>query len=406
MTPNSTTPSLDFEPRPVPTSESRDTVLESERRLTAQTAPAVIPLLRPSLPTAYEILPYLEFIDEKHWYSNYGPLVALLEEKLSNRLGCAGPAVVTAASATAGITATLLAFRIPVGSLCLLPSWTFVATAHAVRAAGLIPFFHDVDRQTWALNPDQIRETLSRMSSRVGAVIAVSPFGAPLDIVAWETFQDRCGIPVLVDAAAGFDTLRATRIPSVVSLHATKILAAGEGGFVTTTDALLLERIRSCSNFGFCGFRNALWPAVNSKMSEYHAAVALADLYRWPTTRLKQARIHAWYRQALEHLDGVSLQPAYGDAWVGGTTNVLLASSTGTKVSHQLLRHGIETRSWWGLGCHLQPAFADCPRSDLSVTEEIAPRVLGLPHFRDIEEADVYRVRASLMAEALHTAAA
>ena len=176
--------------------------------------------------------------------------------------------MVTAASATAGITATLLAFRIPVGSLCLLPSWTFVATAHAVRAAGLIPFFHDVDRQTWALNPDQIRETLSRMSSRVGAVIAVSPFGAPLDIVAWETFQDRCGIPVLVDAAAGFDTLRATRIPSVVSLHATKILAAGEGGFVTTTDALLLERIRSCSNFGFCGFRNALWPAVNSKMSE------------------------------------------------------------------------------------------------------------------------------------------
>lgn len=110
MTPNSTTPSLDLEPRPVPTSESRDTVVESERRLTAQTAPAVIPLLRPSLPTAYEILPYLEFIDEKHWYSNYGPLVALLEEKLSNRLGCAGPAVVTAASATAGITATLLAF--------------------------------------------------------------------------------------------------------------------------------------------------------------------------------------------------------------------------------------------------------------------------------------------------------
>jgi dTDP-4-amino-4,6-dideoxygalactose transaminase len=360
--------------------------------------------MRPRLPSAREIFPYLEFIDEKGWYSNYGALVTLLEAKFSQHLGCDGPATVTAASATAGITATLLALQIPEGSLCVVPAWTFVATPHAIRAAGLAPFFHDVDRQTWALDPEQVRENLRRMPATVRAVMAVSPFGAPIDTNAWEAFQDQTGIPVLIDAAAAFDTVHASRIPSIVSLHATKILAAGEGGFIATTDTPLLERIRACSNFGFAGSRTAMCQAVNSKMSEYHAAVALADLYRWPGTRLKQVQINAWYRQALKQLNGVSLQPGYGDGWVGGTTNILLPTPSLAQISHQLLEQRVDSRSWWGAGCHVQPAFIDCPRGDLTVTEELASRVLGLPHFRDMEEGDVYWVIEAL-AKALRCAA-
>ena len=231
-------------------------------------------------------------------------------------LGFIDRGVVTTANATVGITVALLARRVPAGSLCMVPSWTFAATPHAARAAGLTPWFHDVDRRTWALNPYQVMETLKGMSRPVGAMIVVSPFGAPIDIDAWQEFEDRTGIVVVVDRAAGFDTTRPGRIPQVVSLHATKILGAGEGGFIATTDTRLLERLRAACNFGFQGSRNAMLPALNAKMSEYHAAVGLASLAWWRETRQQHARIIEWYRQAMPHLRRVSLQPAYGHGWV------------------------------------------------------------------------------------------
>jgi dTDP-4-amino-4,6-dideoxygalactose transaminase len=118
--------------------------------------PEPLPVLRPRLPSAAEILPYLQAIDEARWYSNYGPLVTRLEQQLARRLGMTTGGVVTTASATAGLTAALLARRAPAGSFCLMPSWTFAATAHAARAAGLIPWFHDVLRSTWALDPGAV----------------------------------------------------------------------------------------------------------------------------------------------------------------------------------------------------------------------------------------------------------
>lgn len=362
-----------------------------------------VPVARPRLPASAEILPFLQEIDVRCWYSNCGPLVTRLEERLGRFLGLKDSAVVTTANATAGLTVALLARKPKAGSLCIMPSWTFVATPHSARAAGMVPWFHDVDRRTWALHPEEVLETVKRMSGPVGAVIVVSPFGAPLDIPAWQAFEDQTGIPVVVDAAAGFDTTQASKIPFVVSLHATKILGAGEGGFNVTTDATLRDSMRSCCNFGFHGSRTAELPALNAKMSEYHAAVALANFQCWPAIRQQHLRIMQWYRQRIDSRTGISLQPGYGDGWATSTTSVLLPPQSMERVVQHLSRRGIETRAWWGKGCHLQPAFADCPRGALPVTEELGARVVGLPHFPDIRQADVDRV-ASALAEALRPA--
>ena len=193
--------------------------------------------MKPKLPTAAEILPYLETIDAHRWYSNWGPLAIRLEEQLARRLNVGSESVVTTGSGTAGLTAALLAREICGGSFCIMPSWTFAATPHAARAAGLVPWFHDVDPRTWALDPDAVAESIKQMHTRPGAVMVVSPFGAPADLAVWEAFEEHTGIPVVIDAAAGFDTVRASKIPCVVSLHATKILGAGEGGFIATTDS-------------------------------------------------------------------------------------------------------------------------------------------------------------------------
>jgi dTDP-4-amino-4,6-dideoxygalactose transaminase len=366
------------------------------RARAAQPALVPLPVLKPQLPSAASILPYLEAIDARRWYSNAGPLVTELEAQLSRQLGFQDRGVVTTANATVGITAALLARRVPAGSLCIVPSWTFVATPHAVRAAGLTPWFHDVDRRTWALNPNEVMETLKRMPRPVGALVVVSPFGAPIDVDAWQEFEERTGILLVVDAAAGFDTARPSRIPQVVSLHATKILGAGEGGFVASTDTRLLERFRAACNFGFHGARIATLPALNAKMSEYHAAVGLASLALWHENRQQHARITEWYRQIIPRLERVSLQPGYGNGWVSATTSILGPPRSAAKIAAHLRRSGIETRAWWGEGCHRQPAFMDCPHSVLTVTEELGPRVLGLPHFPEMQKRDVEQVADTL----------
>ena len=352
--------------------------------------------MKPKLPTAAEILPYLETIDAHRWYSNWGPLAIRLEEQLARRLNVRSESVVTTGSGTAGLTAALLAREIRAGSFCIMPSWTFAATPHATRAAGLVPWFHDVDPRTWALNPDAIAESVKQKHTRPGAVIVVSPFGAPADLQVWEAFEDHTGIPVVIDAAAGFDSVRAGKIPCVVSLHATKILGAGEGGFIATTDSRLADRIRACCNFGFRDSRTAVLPAVNGKMSEYHAAVALASLAAWPSTRAQHVRISQWYREAFAPLQDVALQPGYSTGWVSSTTNVLLPGASAASISHRLEQAGIETRAWWGAGCHVQPAFRDCPREALPVTEDLGGRVLGLPHFPDLRQRDMETVAGAL----------
>ena len=355
-----------------------------------------LPVLRPKLPSASQLLPFLKTIDEGRLYSNGGPLSLRLHAELSRQIGCPENTLVTAASATAGITAALLALDVPDGSVCLMPSWTFAATPHAAMAAGMKPWFVDVDQRTWALDPAMVRQKLLATSQPVRAIIVVSPFGAPLDITAWEKIQAETGIPVVVDAAAGFDTVRASTLISVVSLHATKLFAAGEGGFILAPDELLRDRIRACSNFGFSGTRIAQWRAVNSKLSEYHAAVGLASFENWPAMRLRHLQIAAWYRQSLKGLPGIALQPGYGDGWACGVTNVLLESDSAESIGRYMLREGIETRAWWGAGCHIQPAFAECARESLPVTEYLGTRVLGLPHFVDMEKEDVLLVAQHL----------
>ena len=86
------------------------------------------------------------------------------------------------------------------------PAWTFSASAHAAREAGLTPFFVDVARESWALTPEIAEAALRQAPAKVGAVMPVAPFGAPLDYQGWEAFADETGTSVVIDAAAGFDT--------------------------------------------------------------------------------------------------------------------------------------------------------------------------------------------------------
>jgi dTDP-4-amino-4,6-dideoxygalactose transaminase len=198
-----------------------------------------LPIMRPKLPTSDRLMDYLRRIDASRFYTNFGPLALELEERLAAFYGFSPGTVTTVANATLGLALTLHALGAKRGTLCAMPAWTFVASAHAVVNAGLIPYFIDVDAQSWSLDPAAVADEIARAPAPVGAVMPVAPFGLPVDIAAWDAFHADTGVPVVIDAAAGFSSLKPGAAPAVVSLHATKVLGSGEGGFVICSDPSL-----------------------------------------------------------------------------------------------------------------------------------------------------------------------
>lgn len=353
-----------------------------------------LPVLRPRLPTAEALAPYLRRIDEAGWYSNAGPLHEALRERLGGHFGLAARNVVLTANGTLGLTLALQAQQPAPGSLCLMPSWTFVATAHAVRQAGLEPFFVDVDAETWALSPTQALLQVAGAPGPVGAVVVVAPFGAPVDVVAWDRFREASGLAVAIDAAAGFDSLKPGAVPAMVSLHATKALGIGEGGAVFTSDEALALEIGARARFGFRGERLATVDATNAKLSEYAAAVGHAALDAWPETRSAWLALRALYELALSGLQGLTVSPRLSD--VASSTFTIVGRGDCQDLADALAEQGIGSQSWWGSGCHRQPPFRRCARSALPVTERLGERSLGLPFHLEMGEREVERVAAAL----------
>jgi dTDP-4-amino-4,6-dideoxygalactose transaminase len=254
------------------------------------------------------------------------------------------------------------------------------------------------------LDPAATCAAIAAAPGEVGAIMPVAAFGRLPDLARWRELADGTGLPVIVDGAAAFDALECAPVPVTVSLHATKTVATGEGGFVACEDAGFVERVRSLAAFGFCGDRTARSPAINAKLSEYAAAVGLASLDAWPADRARFALTAQRLRAGLALTPQVRFQAGWGTRWVSSVCVIETPAWDAPDIAERLRAEGIATRDWWGAGCHLQPAFADCPSGRLTVTERLAGSTLGLPHFIDMPEAASARIAAALQdaLEALH----
>jgi dTDP-4-amino-4,6-dideoxygalactose transaminase len=355
--------------------------------------------MRPQLPTADQLRPYLERIDATRYYSNHGSLLAELEQRLAAHFGVAPERVALVANGTVALSAALVAVGAAPRSKCLLPSWTFVASAAAVWAANLQPHFVDVSPSTWMLDPESVKRRSDL--NEVGAVMAVSAFGAPVDTQAWDDFSAETGIPVVIDGAAAFDTVasiptaRAGRTPVMISLHATKVLGIGEGGLLISTDESTINRFQKICNFGVWGSPDGQILGYNGKLSEYHAAVGLAALDGWEVRRSLIADLTQKYVRRLATVSGASLLPTYGNGWVSCYCNVR-TDCEAADIIGRLAAAGIETRRWWQSGVHNQSAYRSFTRDHLPVTAKLSSRVFGLPFFHDMSDAQLERTAVAL----------
>ena len=358
-----------------------------------------IPLMRPLLPNADAVLPYLRQIDENRWYSNFGPLVDAFEQRLAKCLGVPWKNLVCVTSGTMGLSVALRTRARAPSGYCLMPSWTFTASAGAARAAGLEPYFLDVSSETWALDPKVATKAVARIEANgvpVAAIMPVSPFGAVTDSEAWSAFEADTGVPVVIDAAAAFDSTRFGAPVSVISLHATKVFGIGEGAVVVSQDEARIAAIRSFANFGFEGTRESRSSGVNAKISEYAAAIGLAALDQWPEKRTALRAVIAAYATGLSGMTGVTPAPGFETGAARSTCDIQLSNMSATTMMKRLGAEGIETRQWWGQGCHLMPAYAHCFHEPLPVTRDLGEHVLGLPMSIDLSASEVNRICAAV----------
>lgn len=356
--------------------------------------PDWVPLLVPDMPAPQALQYWLERMHSARQYSNFGPLVKELESNFANVFDIPQEQLTTVSNATQGLELVLQALDLSQGSRVLLPAFTFVASATAVVRSGNVPVLADVDAMHWMLTPEIARSVCA--TTRIDAVMPVATFGTPHDMRAWHQFELETGIPVVIDAAAAYGSqwLDGGEGTLVFSMHTTKSLPAGEGGLIVSSRPQLSAKVRQLSNFGINLDPHAKLPVgalagmgTNAKMSEYHAAIALASLKTWDDHAKERQRLHAELLEELNCASGYRLlfqaQGNGGPRVAPTLMSVQLPDESARQRLEQTCEKGrIVTRRWY------QPLLQDMPalRNHCHVLEApnakaLGRTLLGLPFF-------------------------
>lgn len=349
---------------------------------------------RPLLPSKESLLPYMRYIDDSRQYSNGGGLLKKLQQRLAQLFDIEDTQLAVLNNGTAALQALLKVQDMPEGAYCALPAWTFKATACSVIAAGFKPFFIDVDIGSWSLSPDTVAKVIN-VHPEIKAVVVVVPFGASIDIAAWQVFKERSNIPVIVDAASGFDYVVQSCLgkvfPTMISTHATKAFATGEGGIALSPYQDQINQIKELLNFGVINRGAAKLYGANMKMSEYAAAVGHAEMDSWQQKRDNWLRVMRWYQQ---YLDPEWYGHHLGEGYATSTCNVFLKQVNANQVIQYLKSEGIEAKKWWQDGCHYW--YNQQNNLVFPNTKTLVNKVVGLPCSVDMFEEDIAYITSKL----------
>lgn len=343
---------------------------------------------RPNIQNQAALHERLQGAMDRHWLTNDGPLVQELERRFADLLSV--PHCIAVSNATVGLQVAALALGIK--GKVLLPSFTFVGTAHALAWIGLEPVFCDVHPADHSLDPADVER---RMSPEVGAILAVHLWGRACQVEALQAVADRHGIPLLLDAAHALGCGHAGRplgrsgAAEVFSLHATKAINSLEGGLITTEDAALAERVRLMRNFGFDIQGRVVSLGTNAKMNEFCAAAGLSNLEGFDTLREHNRRVFGAYRRELAGLPGLRLhEPAPGELFNYHYAVVELAPGLARlrdPLIDLLLAENVYARRYFHPGCHRSEPYAAMPQA-LPVTQQLSESLLQLPTGLQLDE--------------------
>lgn len=367
-----------------------------------------IPFLRPQLASIEKCMPYFKMMDNNRIYSNFGPINTQFESKVKHEIFHDTGEICTANNATTGLMLAIHHMKRHTRKYAVMPSFTFAATPLAAIWNGLEPYFVDIDPHTWCMDTRLLNEVIEQHGEEIAVIVPYAAFGTDLDLSLYEQLH-LAGWPVVIDAAASFGTLNAkkeqfgTGFPGsvVYSFHATKAFGIGEGALIYSKNTDTIRKIRSLENFGFGdGDKQSLSYGLNGKLSEIMAAVAIVTLEEISDKRRRRESLHSIYKEQLLQSSlpskGWVFQESEGEV-LWQSLPLLCESGMGNKdIALKLLKEGIETRAYFSPPCHEHPIFADCRKTVMKVTEEVARRIVCLPFFEDLSDQEVVRVVQSL----------
>ncbi len=370
---------------------ARPTVLGGD-----QAFPGTLPFCRPARPPLDEVTARFEPSYNAGILTN-GRLVAELEERTADRLGVRR--VVAVSSCTSGLILSVQAVTEGATGHVVMPSFTFLASGHAVRWNGLLPRFVDCDPSSFQMDLDHAAQHLDGAS----AIMATHIFGGPSNPEAVEALGRSRGVPVIFDAAHAFGSISGGRAvggsgsAEVFSLTPTKVLVAGEGGLVATNDLDLAERVRIGRNYADPGTYDSRFVGLNARMSEYHAAMALVSLERFDHVLRTRRSLANQYRRLLSHIPGLQVQLVdSADESTFKDLAMVIDPEVFGMTRDQLVTcldvEGIETRNYFDPPMHRQHAYAHLHNGDLPVTDQVSSRVVNLPLYADLSTTDIDRV--------------
>jgi len=322
---------------------------------------------------------------DRRWLTNNGPLVQEFEQRVASYHG-----VKHCVAMCNGTIALEIAIRaLNLAGEVIVPSYTFIATAHALSWQGITPVFADIDTHTHNLDPEAVRRMIT---PRTTGIIGVHLWGRAAPVEALQQIADEHGLELMFDAAHAFGCSHGGKMIGnfgaceVLSFHATKFFNTFEGGAVLTNDNALAEKMRLMRNFGFAGLDNVIHPGTNGKMIEIAAAMGLVNLDAIDSVVEANRNNHHTYRQQLDGLPGIRLL-AFDETERNNYQYVVMEVGTECTVSRDriieaLHAENILARKYFWPGCHNMKPYRELyPHAGLMLpnTQQVANRVVVLP---------------------------
>ena len=354
---------------------------------------------RPNIGSRESFLARVNDILDRRWLSNNGPVVQEFEKRVAEILGVKHALAMCNATAAIEIACRALGLKGEV----ILPSYTFVATAHALQWQEITPVFCDMDPVTHNIDPLKIERLITPKTT---GIVGVHVWGRGCDTEKIETIAAKRNLKVMYDASHGFGCSKAGRMLGtfgeceVFSFHATKFINCLEGGVVATNNDALAYQMRMMTNFGFTGFDKVEYLGINGKMNEISAAMGLTNLEAMEEIIAINRRNYEAYSVGLADVHGISLidyDPAERNnyQYVVIEVDPEVCGRNRDEIVEALHAENIIARKYFWPGCHkMEPYRSLQPNAGLLLpeTERIAARVIVLPTGQTVEEETVARV--------------
>ncbi len=319
-----------------------------------------------------------------------GPRIEAFEREFAEYCGVAHG--IAASSGTTALHLALTGCGIAPGDEVITVSHTFIATAEAIVHCGATPVFVDVDPDACTIDPALIEEAIT---ARTRAIIPVHLYGRCADMDPILRIAKKHNLNVIEDAAqahgAHYKGRRAGSMGDFgcFSFYPGKNLGAyGDAGMVTTSDAKAAGYLSQMANHGRQTKYTHEYIGYNYRMDGIQAAilsVKLKHLEAWTEARRQVAR---HYDEALKDLPIQLPAPDSGHVY----HLYVIQCDKRDQLAEALKREGISTGVHYPVPLHKQPCFSSYPRIELPVTEALADRILSLPMYAELTEADQERV--------------